>query len=203
MLMRIGCLAIGYLCGCFLTADFVAKAKTGRWAREIGSRNPGMANIGHVLGERAAAVVLLGDIVKVIVAVFFAAHLFPELGRIGWLWAGVGCTLGHNFPFWTGFSGGKGVTTTCSAIILFDPIGGIITCLVGLAVVLVGKQLSWGALAIAVAFCVVSFGHGPEAFVLALVLLALMAYAHGGPALRAVRGEEPQTDLLRKLRARR
>lgn len=200
MLMRIGCLAIGYLCGCFLTADFVAKAKTGQWAREIGSGNPGMANIGHVLGKRAAAIVLAGDILKVVIAVFFAAHLFPEVGRVGWLWAGVGCTLGHNFPFWTRFEGGKGVTTTCATIILFDPVGGLVACLIGLAVVVIGRQLSWGALAIAVAFCVVAFGHGFEAFALACVSLALMVYAHGAPAVRAVRGEEPQTDLLGKLR---
>lgn len=201
MTARLTALVVGYLCGCFLTADFVARRKTGKWAREQGSGNPGMANIGKLFGVRAAAVVLAGDIAKVLAASIACQLVFPAAGRIVVLWAGLGATLGHNFPFWTDFRGGKGVTTTCTALIWFDPVWGTIACLVGFAVVLATRQLCFGAIAIAVAFLPMAyFAHGPEAFALACGLAALMILAHGGPARRALRGEEPETDLVSKLK---
>ena len=65
-------IAIGYFLGCILTADFVARARLSKSAFEVGSRNPGMANIGGLLGAKGAALVLAGDIAKVIIAVVLA-----------------------------------------------------------------------------------------------------------------------------------
>lgn len=194
-------LVLGYLCGCFLTADFVARRESGKWAREQGSGNPGMANVGKLFGVRAAACVLAGDIAKVLLAAIACQLLFPQAGRIVVLWAGLGATLGHNFPFWTGFRGGKGVATTCAAFIWFDPVWGTVACLAGLAVVLATRQLCFGALAIVVAFAPMAlFAHGTEAFALACAFALLMFAAHGPAARRALRGEEPETDVFSHLR---
>ncbi len=187
-----------------LTADFVAKRRCGKWAREIGSKNPGMANIGSLFGTKAALEVLGGDILKTIVAVVVSYLLFPENWPLVALWAGLGVTLGHNFPFWTKFHGGKGVTTTCSAIILFDPIWGIICSIAGFAVVAFTKQLCFGAFAIPLLFIIPTvILHGPEATIIVVALTVLMAIKHGKPMINAIHGTEPQTDVLAKVRKSR
>lgn len=200
--MRIECLIIGYLCGCFLTAEVVSRAKSGKSAREVGSHNPGMANVGSLYGVGAAAITLAGDIAKVLLPFLVCRFvLFPEAGNMVALWVGTGATLGHDFPFWSKFKGGKGVTTTCATAVLFDPLWGFVSLIVGFVVVLLSKQLCFGAFAIASAFLVVAwFGGGPEALAFAGVLWVLTLIAHGKPMWRALHGEEPQTDLIKKVR---
>ena len=121
MLQRLLCLLLGYLCGCFLTAELVARARTGKSAAALGTGNPGMANLAHELGKGWGAVVLAGDIAKTALAFGLCRALFPALGGLSGLWAGLGAVLGHNFPLWRGFRGGKGVAVTCAALILFSP----------------------------------------------------------------------------------
>ena len=105
MLQRLLCLLVGYLCGCFLTAELVARARTGKSAVALGTGNPGMANLAHELGKGWGAVVLAGDIAKTALAFGLCRALFPALGGLSGLWAGLGAVLGHNFPFWRGFRG--------------------------------------------------------------------------------------------------
>ena len=99
------CLLLGYLCGCFLTAEAVAWRHAGQSAAALGSGNPGMANIASQLGRSWGAVVLLGDIAKTILAWLLGRLLCPGLA-LAPLWTGLGAVLGHNFPFWRGFRGG-------------------------------------------------------------------------------------------------
>ena len=145
MLQRLLCLLLGYLCGCFLTAELVARARTGKSAAALGTGNPGMANLAHELGKGWGAVVLAGDIAKTALAFGLCRALFPALGGLSGLWAGLGAVLGHNFPFWRGFRGGKGVAVTCAALILFSPLWGTAACLAGLAVTLLSGWLPLGA----------------------------------------------------------
>lgn len=201
MSTRIVCLVIGYAFGCFLTADIIARVRLGKPAREVGSGNPGMANIVSLLGVRWGVVVLIGDIGKVLVPFALCRFvLFADLGRLSALWVGLGATLGHDFPFWAGFHGGKGVSTTCATIVFNDPVGGLVSCIVGLLVVLVTKQLCFGAVIITLVFAVFAFLQGWEAFVLACVLAVLMVVAHGRPMLDAFAGRGHRTDILAHLR---
>ena len=73
------CLAAGYLFGCFLTAEVVARCTAGESARQIGSGNPGMANIMTHLGKRAGLLELAGDVLKTAAACWFCWQLAPEL----------------------------------------------------------------------------------------------------------------------------
>lgn len=152
MLQRLLCLLVGYLCGCFLTAELVARARTGKSAAALGTGNPGMANLAHELGKGWGAVVLAGDIAKTALAFGLCRALFPALGGLSGLWAGLGAVLGHNFPFWRGFRGGKGVAVTCAALILFSPLWGTAACLSGLAVTLLSGWLPLGAVVIPALF---------------------------------------------------
>ena len=91
------CTVIGYLCGCFLTAELAARLAEGKSASEIGSGNPGMANIMANLGKKAGFFVLAGDVGKTLIA-FGVSWLLAGglLGRETSLWAGLGVVLGHN-----------------------------------------------------------------------------------------------------------
>lgn len=207
------CTLIGYLCGCFLTADVVMRLRAGRSAFEVGSGNPGMANVGAQLGVRWAVIVLAGDILKVIAAVALAAAAcaalgdasegtidsgsalssgvqlssnllqpllswpwaagFPHSGTASTLLAGFGAIIGHDFPFWHRFRGGKGVTATCSAIILFSPLLGGIASVIGLMVVVVAHKLEAAALVIPISFLVGVLIVGAP-FIVALFALAVV-----------------------------
>lgn len=199
------CLVVGYACGCFLTAEVVCQRVVGRSAFSVGIGNPGMANVAAELGIRWGLVVLAGDIAKTALAVLLSMLLiWPEGTGVAGLWAGLGATLGHNFPVWHRFRGGKGVATTCSAIILAVPVAGVASVLLGAATVLVTKRLCVGALVIPAAFLVFLLVSGPTGGIVpALVLLGLMAIAHG-PAIAGIRtGATPKTDVLAKVRGLR
>ena len=146
---RAFCLLAGYFCGCFLTAELVARKETGKRAQDVGSGNPGMANITEHLGLRCGSAVLAGDVGKTAFACLLCrALLCRELGQLGVFWAGLGAVLGHNFPFWNRFRGGKGVAVTCTCLILGAPIWGAVSCLAGLAVVWITGYLPLGAVVI-------------------------------------------------------
>jgi glycerol-3-phosphate acyltransferase PlsY len=101
----------GYLLGTLPTADVVARrATSGRIdLRRSGSGNPGTANALNVLGARAAAQVLVGDIGKGAAASAFGALVGGPVGAHA---AGTSAVIGHCYPVWTGFRGGKGVATS-------------------------------------------------------------------------------------------
>lgn len=192
----IECFLFGYICGCVLTADIVCRVRLHTSAFDVGSKNPGMANVGHVLGTRAAAVVLAGDIGKSILACEVAQFVIaPGTGTEAVLWAGLGLIVGHDFPVWHRFRGGKGVTVTCSAIVLAAPVPGICMLVAGFAVVLVSKYLCYGALTIPTLFFVwaVYVAWPIEWCALALCYVALALAKHGAPAWRALHGKEPKT----------
>jgi len=102
---------IGYLLGTFPTADLVARRASGGRVdlRRSGTGNPGTANAFGVLGTRAAAQVLAGDIGKGAAACAAGAAV---AGPVGAHLAGTSSVVGHCYPVWTGFRGGKGVATS-------------------------------------------------------------------------------------------
>lgn len=200
-----GPLALGYACGNLLTANLVAREYTKRPVFELGDGNPGMANVGHELGTRAAALVLAGDILKTIVAWAAARALFPEATELAGIVAGLGVTLGHNYPCWRRFHGGKGVTTTCSAIVLAAPLAGMAASLIGLAVVVASGYLCLGAITITWAYwAIIALIQGPISVgsLVALILALLMMRAHWS-ALAGIRtGTTHRARLARTLRSK-
>lgn len=112
MLYRICCLLMGYVCGLFQTGFFYGKLH-GIDIRSKGSGNIGTTNSLRVLGKKAGAIVLLGDAGKTVLAMLLAHFLFGKadlaMDMILQLYAGLGATLGHDFPFYMHFNGGKGI----------------------------------------------------------------------------------------------
>lgn len=193
---------IGYLCGNFLTAEPVSRHLSGKSAFQIGTGNPGMANMMKQYGFRSGILVLAGDLGKTLLACLVCRFLlFPGTPLPAALYSGLGCVAGHNFPFWHGFRGGKGVACTCAALVCVSPLWGILACLAGLAGVLISKYLPVGAVLIPGLFVIPAFlCKGTEAGIIAVILTALMLLRHW-PGLRNIpSGTEPRMDLLGKLR---
>lgn len=178
--MRLLAIGIGFVFGNFLTADVVAKKYTGKKADEIGSGNPGMANIMSHVGKKAGVIVLLGDISKTLLS-FVVSWLLTgkAIHDAAILWAGMGAVLGHNFPIWKHFRGGKGVTVTCTWLIIYMPLWGTISCVTGGLITVLTGYLPLGAVLIALfAVPAAMVSKGLEAGVCMCVFLLLMISRH-------------------------
>lgn len=123
-MIRLICLLIGYAFGCFQTAYIYGKLH-GIDIRKHGSGNAGTTNSLRVLGKKAGIIVLLCDMLKTGLAIVLVRLLFGEqYGDILYLlimYAAAGAILGHNFPFYLGFKGGKGIACTAGLVFFFHP----------------------------------------------------------------------------------
>ena len=203
------CLLIGYLFGCILTAELIVKHKTGKSVSEFGTGNPGMANVMRIFGFKTGAAVLAGDLIKTVAAVLICCLLFGRssvlpsgkpLGQPAVLWAGLGATLGHNWPVWRRLKGGKGVAVTCMTIFLFSPLRGLVSDVAGMLVVFRTGYLPLGAVVITTLFTVFAgIFYGMEAFIPALVLALIMLSRHYPGLIRSFKGtEEKNAQYLKK-----
>lgn len=124
---RVIALGIGYLFGLFQTGYLYGKSQ-GIDIRSEGSGNAGTTNSLRVLGIKAGLITFAGDLCKAILAVLLVKVLFrnayPDAVKILELYAGFGAVLGHNFPFYLKFKGGKGIACTSGMILAVCPLGG-------------------------------------------------------------------------------
>lgn len=149
LVARLACILLGYLFGSFLTAEVVARVVSGKSARQLGTGNPGMANIMAQLGKGAGLLTLAGDTLKTVAACGAAYYATaPLIGQASILYAGLGAVLGHNYPAWARFRGGKGVAVTCTWLVLYLPFWGTLCCIAGGALVLWLGYLPLGAVVI-------------------------------------------------------
>jgi glycerol-3-phosphate acyltransferase PlsY len=209
MTERLICAVVGYLCGCFLTAEAVARAVSGKSAFAQGTGNPGTANIFRLFGPGPAAVTLLGDLAKTFLACLLCRFVFfPSLGGAAVMWAGVGAAAGHGFPFWHRFRGGRSVAVTCAYIVVFLPPWGLAADIAGMIIVFASGYLAFGALAIPALFVAPAFIFGgAEPGLLALAGTAVTAALHRDSIARISAGTESKIPrfnvIIAKLRRRR
>ena len=121
---RIICIIIGYVFGMFQTAFFYGKMH-GIDIREHGSGNAGTTNTLRVLGTKAGLIVFAGDVLKCMIAVWITTLIFKgshadEIYLLK-LYTAAGAILGHNYPFYLKFKGGKGIAATAGLILAFHP----------------------------------------------------------------------------------
>ena len=120
---RLICVLIGYAFGLFQTGYLVGKMYHTD-IRKHGSGNAGTTNALRTFGKKAGALTLLGDMLKCIAAVLITAAIFrnrcPEMLTLLKIYAAAGCVLGHNFPFYLGFKGGKGIAASAGMLIAVD-----------------------------------------------------------------------------------
>ena len=212
--LRLICLAIGYAFGLFQTAYFYGKAH-GIDIRQHGSGNSGTTNALRVLGTKAGLIVLLGDCLKCTLAVVIVRLLFGKShGDIIYLlclYAGAGAVLGHNFPFYMGFKGGKGIAATAGLILSFHPYFIIMGVVVFFGTFFTTHMVSLGSLLVYACFMVQMvicgqggvFGEMAQAQLYEMyavtAFLTLMAYwRHRTNIVRLLHGNERKTYLTKK-----
>lgn len=149
MIERIIAIAVGYVCGLFLSGFLYGKSRHVD-VREAGSGNVGTTNTLRTLGWKAGAITLAGDILKVFVAMFLVWLFFhksePELVRLYEMYAGFGAVLGHDFPVYMGFKGGKGIASTGGLVLAFCPFAAPVSLGLFVLTVLVTKYVSLGSI---------------------------------------------------------
>ena len=150
MTARLVSLIIGYFCGLVQTGYLYGKAK-GIDIRQHGSGNAGTTNTLRTLGPKAGLIVLLGDMLKTLVAIFISWLLFhksnPDIMPLLKVYATAGAVLGHDFPFYLKFKGGKGIAVTAGLIVgLFNPLILIIEAIIFFGIFFTTHYVSLGSL---------------------------------------------------------
>ncbi|MCB7303723.1 glycerol-3-phosphate 1-O-acyltransferase PlsY [Bariatricus massiliensis] len=154
---RVICLVIGYVFGLFQTG-YIYGRMNNIDIRKHGSGNAGSTNALRTMGVKAGAITLLGDCFKCIAAVLVVrgiyagshAAILPLLS----LYAGFGAVLGHNYPFYLGFKGGKGIAATGGMILATDLRMAALCLIVFVVIVAVTRYVSLASLTVTVLFVV-------------------------------------------------
>lgn len=154
--IRLFCVILGYVFGLFQTGYLYGKLKNID-IRKYGSGNSGTTNTMRVLGKKAGIITYIGDVLKVVIACTLTRLLFSksfeEIIFVLILYTGLGAVLGHNFPFYMNFKGGKGIAVTSGvAIALLEwklLLIGVVTFVI---VISVSKYVSLASLCIITGF---------------------------------------------------
>ena len=213
MWVRIGCLAIGYLFGLFQTSYIYGKAH-GIDIRNYGSGNAGTTNMMRTLGTKAGLITFFGDCVKCMLAVGLVCLIFgkshSEMLPLLKMYAAAGTILGHNFPFYLQFHGGKGIAATAGLVLSFDPLMTVLGIITFFGIFLTTHYVSLGSLVVYAALMIemILFGqmgwfhmsqnHLTEMYILMALLTALAYGKHCGNIRRLLKGTERKTYLRKK-----
>lgn len=189
------CLLIGYGFGCFSTGYFVGK-KQHVDIRKYGSGNVGTTNALRTLGKKAALITLFGDVFKCVIPVLLIKLVLfqnlPYTELLG-LYTALGVVLGHNFPFYLHFKGGKGIAVLVGTILTFDWKIFLICILTFLVVVLITRYVSLGSLLMEVEFVVFVAVTRPENWhmlCVSAVFMILAFFTHRENIKRLLSGTE-------------
>ena len=148
------CLVLGYVVGSFSTG-YIMGLMNHVDIREMGSGNAGTTNAFRTLGKKAGIITLVGDLLKAILVVLlirFVIYKDVEYVKLLELICGFGCVLGHNFPVWLKFHGGKGIAVTAGVFIAIDPWILPVGLPLFAVLVLTTKYVSVGSLAVLTLF---------------------------------------------------
>jgi glycerol-3-phosphate acyltransferase PlsY len=193
------CFLVGYAFGCILTGEILGKIY-GVNLKQHGSGNVGTTNALRTMGPAAGAITFLGDVAKTIIPIVLMKLLlvgFPISPHLIALYTGLGAVMGHNFPFYMKFQGGKGMAATAGMILAFADIRIIAICLAVFVIsVAVTKYVSLGSLLVNLCFPlgIAIFYHGKPEFlhmlILGLIFPALSIFKHRENIKRLLNGTE-------------
>jgi len=192
-------LVIAYLLGSINTSIIVSKIMIGDDIRNHGSGNAGATNTLRTVGKKGAILVVVGDILKAVVAVLIAKLLSDNQTAV--YIAGIGAVLGHNFPLYFKFKGGKGIIVSTVAILFAEPVLGLITVVVAISIMAISRYVSLGSILGAVLFVILAiiFKTPDTEFIVFAAMLALLAiYMHRSNISRLLAGNENKLSFGKK-----
>ncbi len=204
---RIVCLVIGYLCG-LLQTGFIYGKLHGVDIRKYGSGNSGTTNALRVMGKKAGLIVFIGDAFKALIPctilrlVLGANPAYDGQLYLLMLYLGFGVILGHNFPFYMQFKGGKGIAATAGVLASLDWRLTLICAVLFLASVILTRYVSVGSIVVVIAFFVVNvilsgcgyYGldaeHMHEFWALSALVSVMAVWRHRANIRRLMHGNE-------------
>ena len=191
------CALTAYLLGSLNFGVIISKMGFGDDVRTHGSGNAGMTNMLRTYGKSAAMFTLLGDALKAVISVL-AGHMIG--GETGAYIAGLGCILGHVFPVYFGFKGGKGVAVTAAMVLCLEPIVFAILFVIFALIVLFTKYISLGSVMCMMIYPLVLYRVSGGGFhvIIAIVNAALIIYLHRGNIKRLRLGTENRISFKKK-----
>ena len=191
-------LAAAYLLGSIPFGLVFAKLFAGNDIRKSGSGNIGATNVARVVGPAAGILTLVLDVAKGAAAVWLAGR-FSEQNSTALMLAGVFALLGHCFPVWLRFNGGKGVAAALGVFLMLSPLAALSALLVFILVSVAWRYVSLGSVSAAAAMPLLMYflwapGHAPPLVVdfRTLFAAALIIFKHDVNLQRLVDGTEPK-----------
>lgn len=213
---RLICVVMGYVFGLFQTSYFYGKAK-GIDIRNYGSGNAGTTNALRVLGTKAGLIVLAGDCLKCILAVVVTRLLFAGASEnlyLLCLYTAMGVIIGHNFPVYMNFKGGKGIAATAGLILSFHPYFIVMGVILFFGAWLTTHYVSLGSLLVYTGFMIemvicgemglfgeITRGQLLEMYAITAFLTVMAFYRHRANIVRLLHGNERKTYLSSKKKA--
>lgn len=212
-MIRILCLVLGYAFGLFQTAYIIGKLH-GIDIRDYGSGNSGTTNMLRTMGTKAGLLTFAGDCLKCIAAVLLIRAMFgktyPDMLPLLGLYTSAGVILGHNYPFYLNFRGGKGIAATAGLVMTLDPVMTVLGILTFFLTFFATHYVSLGSILVYVGILIelpllgqLGHFHMPQAYltemyVLAAFLAAMAFYKHRENIRRLLAGTERRTYLSGK-----
>lgn len=214
-------LMIGYLIGSINLSIVLSKLMGKGDIREQGSGNAGTTNTLRVLGKGSAVLVLIFDICKAVIAILIARWLLNVTNitmdtnviayTCGNLLAALGAILGHNFPIYYGFKGGKGIATSLGALLMIEWQIGLVCLIFALVLMIASRMVSLGSICTAILYPVLvwvmgeAFGTSFEAklayVIFAVCIAALAIFRHRSNIKRLLNGTENKLWKTKKEKA--
>lgn len=195
---------VAYLLGSLNFAIIISGKTYKQDIREFGSKNAGMTNMMRTYGKKAAGLTLLGDALKAVVACLIGYAL---LGQLGAYIAGTSCVVGHMYPVFYRFRGGKGVVTTAIAILMCNPFVFLIAFGVFVGVVALSKYISAGSVMAVLIYPFILYrietwinGGCPYA-PFALLITVLVVFKHRSNIVRLFNGTESKFSFKKSVKA--
>jgi glycerol-3-phosphate acyltransferase PlsY len=200
-------ICLSYCLGSIPTAVWISRSVHGIDIRDYGSGNAGATNTFRVLGSRWGSIVMLVDVLKGFIGtslyIFLPIYLLDELQRTNFMIAlGLAAVLGHIFPIWAGFRGGKGVATLLGMAIAIQPIVAVCCLAVFFLVLLLTRFVSLSSILAGICFmvCILFiFNEKEPLYRIFAVLVALMVViTHQKNISRLIKGTESKIPLTRR-----
>lgn len=193
------CCILSYLLGSISISYFLGKFVANIDIREHGSGNAGTTNAVRVLGKKLGLLTFLFDFVKGWLPVVLSAFVFSLPFS---LFIGICAVLGHNFPVFLKFKGGKGVATSFGVLMAVLPLISFFAISIFILIVLIFKYVSLGSVVAAATvglYCIYMFFYSKSAhYLLILFLVVLLIIRHKPNIIRLVRGEENKISLKKE-----
>ena len=193
---------IAYLIGSINFSIIISKKMAGFDIREKGSGNAGTTNMLRAIGKKAAAITLICDILKGVVSIFIAflaGKIIKNLDNALLVQiAGIFVLIGHTFPIFFGFKGGKGIATSLGVLLTINWQIGLICLVFALVLMALSKMVSLGSVGAAILFPVlVLFIHtnftvseGSSYLIYSIILAVIVAFNHRSNIKRILNGTE-------------